>query len=329
MSGVWDIISGLVGAYDAYQGSDDQTVRPNWLPGQRDGFTDAIAAARGAFNAGGMQYYPNSTVADVNPWREAGWMDQLASTDRQQQLADMSANAAIKLASGGDKVGGFTLQDQIGFGIPEEYENAIMNPIMRNLENRIIPNLHSQAVQQGAFGGSRMQQQKADAAEQATKAATDAMIMGNLQARQQSIGQRAGDISAQLQGRNQDITQNQYGLENAYRGVNALGTAINQQLAPGTTMTNIGNQAQQYDQMRLSDDVNRFNFNQQEAQNNIDRLIARMNLGGQQIGTTIPGQSGNWLDALGGFFAGSNMYNTAMGVPSSVGGAKDPSQTGG
>lgn len=314
---IWDIIAGGIGAYDAYKGSDGQTVKPTYLPGQKQGLEEAIAAARGQFAAGPSAYYPDSTVAAVNDVTQQGWQDQLASTERQQQLADASANAALRLASGGDRVGGFTLQDQVGFSIPEEYQNAIMNPIMRNLENRIIPGLHTAATQQGAFGGSRMQQQKADAAEQATQAATDAMIMGNLQARQQSIGQRAGDIVAQLQGRNQDITQNQYVNENLYRGISGLGSAINQQMAPGNTMTGVGSEIQKYNQMMLDDDVNRFNFNREEGINYIDRLLNRMSLQPGQ-GTTTKGQSGNWLDAIGGFLAGSNIYNTAMSVPSSA-----------
>lgn len=308
-----DLVSGAVGALSGYFGGEDAVTKP-WMPeGMQAGMETGIDAARDQFNQGPRQYYPGQTVADLNPNVRQGWNNQLSSTRRMQQLADMSAQGAGKLIQGGDKVGGFQLEDQIGFGIPEEYQNAIMNPIMRNLNEQIVPGLHTAATAQGAFGGSRMQQQKADAATQATEAATDAMIRGNLDARQQSIGQRAGDISAQLSGRGQDIQQNQYGMQNIQAGVNALGTAMNQQLAPGQTQALIGGQQQAYDQALIDADIDRFNWNNQEGLNHIDRLLQRMSGNYIPGGNIQKGQGGGWLDALTGFAAGSNIYNSAFG----------------
>lgn len=308
------IASGILGAISGVNGTSDSVVTPTYLPGQKNALIDAIAAARSQFGQGPMSYYPNGTVAEPNAWIKQGWADQMGSTDNLQKMANASAIGALSLAGGGDKVGGFQLPDQIGFGIPEEYQNAIMSPIMRQLNEQIIPGIHTAATAQGAFGGSRMQQQKADAATQATEAATDAMIRGNLDARQQSIGQRAGDISAQLSGRGQDITQNKYIMDNRANGINAIGTAMNQQLAPGQVMTDVGYQRQKFDQQLLDADVNRFNWNRDERINYIDRLFNRMN--GSATGTTTQqGQNGSWLDGLIGFMSGSNMWNGSRATP--------------
>lgn len=305
------------GAFDAYQGGDDVVQKPYFIEGQEAGLKDAIATARGQFEQGPNSYYPNSTVAGLDPTLAAGWDSRLGTTDRTQQMANRSGQAAMDVASGGDRVGGFTLEDQIGFGIPEQYQNAIMNPIMRNLNEQIIPGIHTAAQSQGAFGGSRMQQQKSDAATQATKAATDAMIQGNLQARGQSIGQRAGDISAQLTGRSQDIGQEQNIMNNKLKGIGALGTSMLQQQVPGQTMQDVGSQRMQYDQNLLDADVNRFDWNRDESMNYIDRLFARLN-GTTNSGSIQEGSGGGLSDAFFGGLSGSNIWNNIFKSPTAT-----------
>tara|TARA_Y100000310_G_C20381211_1_gene668208 strand:- start:26 stop:709 length:684 start_codon:yes stop_codon:yes gene_type:complete len=183
-----------------------------------------------------------------------------------------------------------------------------MNPVFDQLTEQIIPGIHTSATAQGAFGGSRMQQQKADAVEQATEAATDALIRGNLQARQQSIGQRAGDISANLSQRGQNIEQNRLYNNTVLNGINAATVAGNQLQAPGNLMTDIGNSRTAYDQLLLNDDVNRWNFNQSAPAQSIGNLFswnagvpATLNEQGQ-AGTA----GGDWLDILKGAIVGSN-----------------------
>lgn len=294
-------------AYDAYQGTEDTVTRPYFMPGQEEGYTTAIGAALGDFAQGPDQYYPGQTVADLDPNTIAGQNDQLASLDRVQQLADAGGSAALSLAQGGaGLVGGFDLPDQVGFGIPQEYQDAIMNPIMRNLEDRVMPALHTQATQQGAFGGSRMAQQKADAAQAATEAATDAMIRGNLDARQQTIGQRAGDISATLTGRGQDINQYANMNEAMRAGLSGTGTAIAGQLMPGRIQTQIGDERTAYEQSLIDADRERFDWNRAEGNDYIDRLFDRMSLSPDR-GTIQQGQSGGLLDA---YFAARNAANT-------------------
>lgn len=306
-------ISGLAGGYEAIKGTEDQVTKPFLWAGQEDAMGNYIQTVQDKYDMGPNEYYPGQTVADWDPNQLAGQNDWLASTDRMQNMADTSGSAAMTLAGGGvGQVGGFNLQDQIGFGIPEEYQNAIMNPVMDQLNNQIIPGLHTAATAQGAFGGSRMQQQKADAAEQATEAATNAMIRGNLDARGQSIGQRAGDISAQLTGRQQDIYQNQMMNDAMRAGISSIGTAMGQQLIPGQVMQDVGNLRQMYDQSLIDADKARFDWNRAESENHLNRLGQRLQ-GQPTGGEIIEGQDGGWMDALSGFMTGTNIFDEIFG----------------
>ena len=298
-------VGGVIGAVDAANGVPEQ--KPYMAPGQERLIGTANDAAVNQFGQGPMAYYPGQTVADLDPNQVAGQNQRLGSTAIQQQLANAGGTAAMSLAQGGaGRIGGFQLPDQIGFGLPEEYQNAIMNPVMRDLEERTIPGLHTAATSQGAFGGSRMQQQKSDASAQATERATEALIRGNLDARGQSIGQRAGDISAQLTGRGQDITQNQLHNTALANSSNAITAGQSQQLVPGQTQTQVGNERFTYDQDRINADINRFDFNRNEAISNVDRLFNRA------AGNPAPiqgdgGRDSTFLDYLKSIGIGANI----------------------
>ncbi len=295
------------GAYDAYKGASDQVNRPYYVAGQEKLLEKGMDLTRQQGDLGPGQYYPGQTVAGRDPNITAGEDAQLGQMDRMQQLGTAAGQAAGTLAGGGaDRINGFELPGQVGFGIPAEYQNAIMNPIMRNLNERIIPGLHTASTAQGAFGGSRMQQQKSDAAAQATEQATDAMIRGNLQARQQSIGQRAGDISAQLEGRGQDIRQNQMYNDAMARGVQSTPTAQGALARPGAIQADIGTDRTAYDQALINADKAGYDWTRAENINYVDRLMDRAG-GYQSGGTVVQGQPGGALEVLAGMKAGAQL----------------------
>lgn len=313
-----ELLAGLYSGYQAYQGTSDAVTKPYMMPGQEAGYGTAIDAAMQDFSLG-----PDTPgykqIAGMDPNVIAGQNANLGALGQLGQLGQQGGQTALTLAQGGvAPVEGFQLEDQIGFGIPQEYQDAIMNPIMRNLTDKVIPGLHQAATANGAFGGTRMQQQKADAAAQATQAATDAMIQGNLQARQQSIGQRAGDISALLSGRNQDIQQGQIANNAMATGMDALTAAGNLALAPGNVQTDIGTDRMEYEQ-KINDALA---YNQNLANTNQDNWINQLfnRLSGGNFGGSIQqGQPGGWGDAAFGFLSGSNIYNNSVG-----GGATQP-----
>ena len=317
-----NVIVAGIGAYDAFkQGDKDQVQSPYFVPGQEEGLARGIDAAGDLLDRGPREYYGEPTVAGLDPNIIAGQNARLGATDRLNQMGDMSGTAAGTLAGGGaSRVGGFQLQDQVGFGIPKEYQDAIMNPIMGQLDNR-ISGIHTGATEQGAFGGSRMQQQKADATSSAMNSATEAMIRGNLEARRQSIGQRAGDTTARLQGRSQDINQNQIYNNAMNQGVNALGTAMNQTLLPGQNMIDMGNQRSLYEQELIKADKARFDFTQAENENYLDRFLNRMN-NTPAGGTVARGNGGSFGDAMAGAGQASLIYNSIFNPSSTSSGSK-------
>jgi len=303
------IVSAGIGAWDASQGQDAQD--PYFLPGQKDAYGTGFGAAQDMWNYGAADYYPNSTVADRDPNITAGENQHLGSVGIQQQLANMGAQGAQQLAGGGaDRIGGFSLPDQVGFGLPQDYVDAIQNPIWDQLQNQAIPQIHTAAQTQGAFGGSRMAQQKADATEQATTAASNALIQGNLQARQQSIGQRAGDISAQLQGRGQDINQNQIYNQALSSGTNALTAAQGQQLTPGNTQQQVGAQRTGYDQQLLNADKARWDYDEMKDENLLGTYFGWLNgTPSYSAGAMGATDGGDFLDIVQGGLQGANIGN--------------------
>lgn len=319
----WETIgqigAGVAGWLGGGSDGGDQTTyqRPYFYPGQEENLALAGAAAKSQFESGPQSYYPGATVAQMDPTRYEGQNMLLGARDQMYQGADAANLAGLQLAQGGaGRIGGFTLPDQIGFGIPQEYQNAIMDPIMNNLQERIIPGIHTAATQQGAFGGSRMQQQKADATAQATRDATNAMIQGNLQARNQSIGQRAGDIKAQLSGRSQDIQQNQ--LENAamYNAAQALSTGSNLLARPGDLYSRVGQDREDYAQSLIDADRARFDWTRNEDNRYIDQLFDRMYGGQFGVGQrTTLGQQATTGDKVFGALSGLNLWNQAMQQP--------------
>jgi hypothetical protein len=303
------LVGAGLGLLAGSQGSETQTTTqaPYLYPGQLEGIGNVINLAGQEYRAGPQQYYPGQTVAGLDPNLIAGQNAQLGTVGQQGQLADLSAFAAGDLLQGGaGRIEGFDLPSQIGFGIDPGLQNAVMNPIMRNLEERVLPGLDLQATHQGAFGGTRHALMKGQAASDAVEQSAEAVARANLEARQQSIGQRAHDMQSMLEGRQQDVQQNQLYNTAVGAGINALPGAMGNLLMPGQTMMDIGKQRTAYDQALIDADKARFDFNQAAPIDALTRLQSRMTLQGAPGGavTTIPGQDASWLNILGGGLAG-------------------------
>lgn len=305
------LIPGLIGAWAGSQDGQDRTVTqaPYLYPGQEEGIANVINLAKQEYQGGPMQYYPGNPVSPLDPNIIAGQNAQLGSLGVQQQLADLGTYGAGDLLQGGaGRIEGFDLPDQIGFGIDPGLENAVMNPIMRNLTERVLPSLDLQATNQGAFGGTRHALLKGQAAADSTERAAEAVARANLNARGQSIQQRQGDVSSMLSGRSQDINQNQIYNNAIGAGINAIPGAMTAQLAPGALQQEIGTKRTAYEQQLINADKARFDFNQQAPIDALTRLQSRMTLaapGGSM--TTTPGDEASWLSILGGFGTGAQL----------------------
>ena len=307
MADLIDLGAAIVGGYVGSRGTDDQTTSPYMFPGQQAGVTDFLQRSRNQYGQGGRQYYPGQTVANLDPLQIQGQNTALGNVGAQTALGQMGAMSAANLAAGGDRVGGFQLADQVGFGLDPSLQAAVTNPIMRDLEQRVLPGMDLQATSQGAFGGSRAQQMKGQAGAQATEQMTDALTRANLAARGQTIDQRNSDITAQIHGRQQDINQNQLSNNARVQGLNAMQSAQGGLQAGANTMMDVGGQRQAYDQRLIEGDQARFNFGQNEWVDNLSRLGDRMvqpSFGGQ----TLEGTGTNLAGGFGGALTGWNAF---------------------
>lgn len=310
----------LIGAGVGLLGSQDQDVtqKVDYLPGQKDLLSSYLQDARNLYLQGPQQYYPGQTVANLNPLTVAGQNWMIGQTPKQEQIADMAGSNFIDLSLGGaPRIGGFQLAPQVGFGIDQGLQDAISNPIYRQLAERILPATDLAATSQGAFGGTRHQQLRDQAGVDATERMAEQTALANLQARQQSIGQRAGDISALLSGRGQDIGQNQMYNQNLQAAINAAPGIMQNFLSPGATMQAIGSDRQGYEQSLLNADFSRWMYGQQAPYDAISRLgtyLGQVQPSGSTM--TQQGVQGSPANIFGGALAGLQFYNMLNQQPS-------------
>jgi hypothetical protein len=319
-SGAWDYVkqnpevaAAVLGGLAGSQGSEDRTATaaPYLFQGQEEGIVNFLDQSKQQYQGGPQKYYPGQTVAPLDPNTIAGQNSALGTLPVQQQMADAAGYGAGDMLMGGaGRIDGFNLPNQVGFGIDQGLENAVMNPIMRQLQEKVLPGINLNATSQGAFGGTRQGQMMSNAAQDATARAAEAVAQANLQARQQSIGQRSNDVQAMLSGRSQDINQNQI-YNNAVRsGISAVPTAMDAQLVPSNIQGQVGQARTAYEQSLIGADKARFDFNQQAGIDSIDRLGQRMNLAPTGSINTLQGQDGTWLNMLGGALGGVSLVNS-------------------
>jgi len=233
------------------------TTKP--FPAQEKALTELFGMSQAAFDAGPQQFYPGQTVADQGFNTVAG---QQLGLDAAGIQGGLGMQAAQNLSA--------------AFDPNSDQSQAIINPLVANLQNQILPGIGSQAIQQGAFGGDRQRIQEQSAAEATAGAATQAILRN-----QQSAIQNLGSVQSGL-------------------------------LAPAKTVSAVGAQQDIYDQALIDADRERFRFEQEAPETALDRLgsrISGINLG--QIGntTTSGGGGGNSAaTAAGGAMAAYGLF---------------------
>ena len=215
-----------------------QTTRP--FPAQERALTQLFGLSQGAFEQGPMEYFPGQTVASQAP-----------STIQAQEAALGAVSPQAGLGMAGARSVAAALDPL------SAQSQAVMDPFIAKLQSQILPGIGSQAIRQGAFGGSRQALQEQQAAESTAGAATQAMLRNQLAA------------------------------------MSALPTAQRGLLAPSQTLSAVGAQQQGYEQALIDAERQRFAFEQQAPETALDRLASRItgiNLG--QVGTTSGGGGG-------------------------------------
>lgn len=144
---------------------------------------------------GQLRFFPGQTLADESQFSQLGQLSQLGAAPGLQQFAGLQQRTLSGLLD------------------PTSAANqAAIAPLIGNLENRLLPQIGTQATRQGAFGGSRQFVQEAEAIGDVSGRVTDAILrnqLGALQlapqvAQQQLLpGQVLGGVGAQQEERSQ------------------------------------------------------------------------------------------------------------------------------
>ena len=216
-----------------------QTTKP--FPAQERALTQLFGLAENQFGQGPQGFFPGDTVGA-----------QSQNTVAAQQLALDAVNPQAQLGMAGFQ------SAMAGLDPNSAQSQAIINPMIANLQSQILPSIGSNAIQQGAFGGDRQRIQEQQAAEATTASAMQALMANQ----QQAIG--------------------------------SMGMVNQGLLQPAQTASSVGAQQEARNQAIINAERQRFMFGQESPETALDRLGSRVsgvNLG--QITNSSSGGSGS------------------------------------
>jgi hypothetical protein len=209
----------------------------------------------------------------------------------------------------------------------DQQAQGIRNQVNDNLQQTILPGIGSGAMAAGQYGGSRQGIAQGLAIGQSNKYLSDALsnlyggaqqqanqlqagAAGQLSAQDAEMARQQAQIAAQQAMQTQNLGfQNQWQNQNFYTnnrgldlqqaglGANLFNQGLQGSLGLGQGISNIGQQQFQAPWQSLGDYSNLIN--------------PYTGLGGSQTSTSS--QGGGVTGALGGFLAGSQLYNTLSG----------------
>lgn len=377
---VWGAIAGgLASAVlpSLLGGGDDgqQTTTTTNTPWNMEQLQQLMEMAKTRYDEGPNQYYPGSTVAELDPQMQqilnnmmgfgsdptvqAGQNALMQALTGTQGLGEQVAGEQVQgtgdyaqflmnqgqsggtgtvgnIAANADPTASF--QQFLGGSATNPYTDALVsqvtNDLSRNLNENIMPRIDQGSLANNAYGGSRQaiaqgkaiegtQRQAGNAATHIRSSMANADLDRQLSAANSMLGaagqgdqyqqflQQMGLSGANLgRGLFQDlvgVTSQQASMApllQAYQGQN-LNTALQG-----------GQINQQYLQSLLSDDVQRWNFNQQaddqNFQNYANILLNAGGMGGTQTSTANTPQASIGEQLLGGGLTGLGAYGAAQ-----------------
>lgn len=377
---VWGAIAGgLASAVlpSLLGGGDDgqQTTTTKNTPWNMEQLQQLMEQAKTRYEAGPNQYYPGSTVAEMDP-RLQQTLNQMMGFSGQP-LVQAGSNALMQalqgtggLASqvGGEQVSGTgdyasflmnqgmqggggqvgaiagaadptqAFQQFLGGSAANPYIDQLVNnvtaDISRNLNENIMPRIDQGSLANNAYGGSRQGIAQGKAIESANREAGNAATQIRSNAFENAESRKLSAANSMLgaagQGDQYQAMLQQLGLSGANLGrglFQDLAGITSQQasMAPllqafeGMNQTQAlqgGQINQQYLQSLLSDDVNRWNFNQnaddQSFQNYANILLGAGGMGGTQTSTANTPQASIGERLLGGGLTGLGAYGAAQ-----------------
>lgn len=207
------------------------------------------------------EFFPGRTVAPLTPaQREAQGRTVAAARGPLQEFANAQMDA------GNFMVSPDILSPDTNPALQNYINTAIVDPVMRGLNEGVLPNVRSTSIGAGGTGSTR----QGIAEGLAGGRALDAIARGGATVANTAYGQ---------------------GLDAMGRAL-ALGPQISQmQLDPARAIAAVGEQNRAFNQAGINEEIARHEFGQQERRSALEDLarLTSGNFGGQ---TTIEGQGG-------------------------------------
>lgn len=174
-------------------GSSTTTTEPS--PEQRAILDKQLQIANKLEQQGQLRFFPGQTLADQSQFTRLGQVGALRQAPSLQRFADTQQRTLTGLLNP-----------------TSEANRAAVAPLISNLESNLLPRIGTQAVQQGAFGGSRQFVEQGKAVGDVAGKVTDTILRNQLgalslapQVAQQQLlaPELIGNIGAQQEARQQ------------------------------------------------------------------------------------------------------------------------------
>lgn len=264
-----------------------QTVTQSNTPWQSTALQKGIDSAQTVLDTP-QQYYDGQTYANFDPLQsqaQTGIINQANMGAPGISAANTANNATL----GGDYLNG-------GNPAYSAMVNRATQPLINNFQDNIVPAINSDYSGAGRYGSGI--------------------------ARQNQLGQQADILSRNIGDISANLAYQNYGTERQ----NMMAAA---QMAPGLEqasympyqmMDQVGQQRQGMEQNAIMDEINRFNFGQNEEANRIGRYMGLVGGGyGGQSTSVQPVQSGNGLMQMAGLASmgvgmANTLFNPTMGL---------------
>lgn len=231
-----------------------------------------------------MSFFPGSTLAG----------EQALTREGQQSLLTSGQDIGGMASAGRQALQDDLNIDVVGDPRTKAMVDAAIAPLEDQFSNRVLPSISSGAQGAGAFGGTRADLMKAEAGRE--------------------FGRAVGETSAGLYS---DAFRT--GLDQRSRALSQMPMMAQLGMMPGQIQQEVGAQRQGRQQQEIDAARERFEFNQFEPENRLDRLFGRVTAlnfpGTTQAGSLYGKDAAELLSGLfGGQFGSIGSFGGTGGI---------------
>lgn len=240
---------------------------------QQPYLTKLFQQAGSLYDKGPMQYYPDSTVSGFTPAQNQGFQGTLTTAQNQQPIVGQQNQNIL------DTLQGKYLDPSTNPYLAKTYGQAA-DAVTRSYQTATAPQTAAAFSQAGRYGSG---------------------------ARNQQVDQNNRNLGTTLDNLATGIYGGNYATErgNQMNTMGNLGPMLQAGYVPSTAAVNVGGAQQGQNQQQLTDQVNRFNFNQQAPWQNLGLYQGAISGNYGQSGTTTSTMTQpSYSNPLGSIFGG-------------------------